>query len=96
MWCEAFAPPQPEIPPPDWALLGYDVADGSLLSGLSNCGYTPEEREHLQQRFAQHMNRFHLFDDLDQALAFKDETNKRVPEHAPFFVYGLYRIRPLT
>jgi len=95
MWCEAFMPPEPETPLPDWILLGYDVADASLLSGLSNCGYMPEERQPLQQRFTQQLNRFHLFNDLDQAFAFKAETNKRVPEHAPFFVYGLYRIPSL-
>ena len=29
--------------PPDWRFLGYDVSDGSLLSGLSNCGYSHAE-----------------------------------------------------
>lgn len=91
---EAFTPPEPERPLTDWALLGYDVADGALLSGLSNCGYAPRDLEPLRQRFGQHLNRFHLFDAIGQALAFKDETNKRVPEHAPFFVYGLYRVVP--
>ena len=90
--CDGSISAEPELPLPDWKHLGYDVADGSLLSGLSNCGYTAEEREPLRKRFAQCLNRFHLFDELDPAFAFKDETNTRVPEHKPFFVYGLYRI----
>lgn len=29
------------------------------------------------------------FDDAHRALAFKETTDARVPEHAPFFVYAL-------
>lgn len=29
--------------PEGWLLLGYDVCDESLLSGLTDCGYSPEE-----------------------------------------------------
>ena len=32
-------------PPADWTLLGHDVADAAYISGLSNCGYLPEERK---------------------------------------------------
>jgi hypothetical protein len=77
---------------PDWHLLGYDVADGSLVSGLANCGYSPAEAASLGWRWAAHLNEHHLFDDPARALKFRDQTNTRVPEHAPFFVYGLYQI----
>ena len=77
---------------PAWRMLGYDVADGSQISGLSNCGYGPDEVEALRERWAPHLNDYHLFDDPGQALAFSHLTGARVAEHAPFQVYGLYRI----
>ncbi len=71
-------------------LLGYDIADDVFLSGLSNCGYTEEETAMLRSTWAARLNRFHLFDQLDAASEFKALTDARVPEHAPFFVFGLY------
>ena len=76
-----------------WTLLGLDVADGWLLSGLSNCGYDPSERASLPLQWGGELNEHHLFDRLTAARAFRDATNVRVPEHAPFFVYGVLRIR---
>jgi hypothetical protein len=37
-------------------------------------------------------NRYPLFDSLEEALEFRMLTNARVPEHAPFFVIGLWWI----
>jgi hypothetical protein len=76
----------------DWTLLGYDVSDHSLLSGLSNCGYWEEEKPEYKKRWGQHLNRYHLFAEVQPAIEFKEITDLRVPEHAPFFVYGLYLI----
>ena len=75
-----------------WPLLGFDVADDSLLSGLMNCGYWPEERDRLRQRFAGHLNAYHLFDDRAVAQTFRHLTDERVQEHRPFNVFGLYRV----
>jgi hypothetical protein len=72
--------------------LGYDIADASLTSGLSNTAYTEEERARLAPVWAPRLNRFHLFDEAEHALEFKAVSDARVPEHAPFFVYGIYRI----
>lgn len=74
--------------------LGYDVADEVMTSGLSNCGYSNEERDVVRLCWASRLNRFHLFDDGDEALQFKDFSDARVPEHAPFFVFGIYRLAP--
>jgi hypothetical protein len=71
-------------------LLGFDVADGSMTSGLSNCGYSGAERASLARRWSQSLNDNHLFIRAEEAFAFRDLTNRRVVEHAPFFVYGLY------
>jgi hypothetical protein len=75
-----------------WRRLGFDVADGSRLSGLSNCAYTPGEIHRLRSLWGPRLNQDHLFGDPVDALRFRDMTNARVPEHAPFFVYGLYLI----
>ncbi len=83
------ASPEPD---PAWRRLGYDVADGSPISGLMNCGYTPDEVFALRGEWAARLNEHHLFDDPQHALNFASLTDARVPEHAPFFVYGLYLV----
>ena len=75
-----------------WTLLGFDVADYYLLSGLMNAGYTDSERETYRQDWGHHLNRHHLFEDLDTALKFKVLTDERVQEHSPFYVYGIYLV----
>jgi hypothetical protein len=73
-------------------LLGYDVADYDLLGGLTNCGYTPEEALSLAPVWAPLLNEWHLFDNPGDAVAYAAVTARRVPEHAPFFGYGIYQL----
>ena len=73
-------------------LLGWDVADYDLLGGLTNCGYTPEEAASLAPAWAPLLNEWHLFGNPEDATAFAAVTEKRVPEHAPFFAYGIYQL----
>lgn len=75
-----------------WTLLGYDVADLALTSGLMNCGYDGKQVEGLRTKWGPKLNASHLFSTADAAQAFARMTDKRVPEHAPFFVYGLYLV----
>jgi hypothetical protein len=77
----------------NWSLVGHDVADSSLLSGLMNCGYSQPERRALRPLWAAKLNRAGLFDSADDAFAFRAVTAARVPEHAPFFVFAI-RVRP--
>jgi hypothetical protein len=86
-------PGEPERPERGWDLLGYDVADGAWFCGLSNCAYTPDEPVTLRESWAPELNEHHLFHDREPAFGFVEVTNARVPEHAPFHVYGLYRVR---
>jgi hypothetical protein len=74
-------------------LLGYDVADYDLLGGLTNCGYTPEEAASLAPVWAPLLNEWHLFGNPGDAVAYAAVTARRVPEHAPFFGYGIYQLR---
>jgi hypothetical protein len=73
----------------NWRLLGFDVADAGLTSGLSNCGHKQSEIAGLRASWVADLNEHHLFTDMARALAFRDVTDRRVPEHAPFFVYAL-------
>ncbi len=85
----------PALRDPAWALLGYDVSDKWLLSGLSNCGYGTNETELqiLRETYASSLNEHHLFDALKPAVDFMHVSNERVQEHAPFFVFGLWLIK---
>lgn len=72
-----------------WRFIGYDVADGSGISGLCNCGYGPESAS-LRPILARRLNENGLVDAPEHAFDFRALTDQRVPEHAPFFVYGLW------
>ncbi len=85
----------PTAPSREWTLLGFDVADDFLLSGLMNCGYKVDEREPLRQKWAKHLNQYHLFRDADVALEFKFLSDERVWEHRPFNVYAMYLIEAI-
>lgn len=77
---------------PSWRLLGYDVADRGLFSGLTDCAYRADEWTRLAPAWAGRLNENHLFADLGDALAFCAESDRRVPEHAPFLVFELRAI----
>jgi len=77
-------------PPSGRTFLGHDVADANMLSALSNCGLAPREQAEARCRWALRLNQHHLFECLDDALAFRHYANVHVPEHAPVFVFGLY------
>jgi hypothetical protein len=76
----------------EWSILGFDVADRWLLSGLANCWYEPSERTAFRRDWAGELNEHHLFHSAATARAFRDATDARVQEHAPFFVYCLLKI----
>src|SRR6266851_4134104 len=85
----------PALRDPAWALLGYDVSDKWLLSGLSNCGYGTNETELqiLRETCASSLNEHHLFDALKPAVDFMHVSDERVQAHAPFFVFGIWLIK---
>jgi hypothetical protein len=74
---------------PEWHCLGYDVCDKSGTSGLTNCGYEEGDRN-VVAGFATRVNEHHLFRTIEDADAFRDVSDRRVPEHAPFGVLAIY------
>lgn len=74
--------------------LGYDVADRWLLSGLMNCALHAAEHEELSAKFSRMLNPFGLFVSSKEADLFRLECDKRVPEHSPFYVYGIWSKTP--
>lgn len=97
---KAQYPRQDDVNPPAveprWSFLGYDVAQ-SFISALSNCGYlSSKENSAARLCWGNKLNHSHLFDEIEEALAFRTASNERVPEHSPFFVYGLYLVEEVA
>lgn len=82
----------PSKVPQSASLLGFDVADSALVSGLSNCSYKTEEKHNLREGWSEKLNEHGLFRNVDDAIGFKSINDRRVSGHAPFWVFGLYRL----
>lgn len=90
-----FSETKPDRRPADWKLVGYDIADRGRISGLSNCGYTIDELTTFRKTWAFCLNDYGLAATIKDAFALKAATDLRVQEHAPFWVFALYR-QPVT
>lgn len=92
-WWNAVTDPEvlPSRCPSNWKFLGYDIADRDMISGLSNCGYTEDEKPLLQKIWMNKLNEYGLLNKKEDAMQFKNLSEQRVPDHKPFFVYGLFR-----
>jgi hypothetical protein len=64
-------PTNPPTPLPSWPLLGFDVSDSGLLSGLSNCGYSEDELPSLRATWGPFLNEHHLFIKATDAFAYR-------------------------
>lgn len=90
-WRAVLDPPlSPNEPPKGWRFLGYDIADEYMLSGLTNCGYSEDEKPSLKQKWSNRLNEFGLLTTIEDASEFKKITDQRVVEHSPFFLYSLF------
>jgi hypothetical protein len=84
---------RPTARDPAWPLLGYDIADRKGFSGLTDRRYDMGvEHAELQQAHGVRLNDRHLFRTADYADEFRRLCDTRLPELAPFFVFGLWRI----
>lgn len=77
---------------PKWKLLGFDVSQNNLTSGLTNESYAASEIEALKVRWSPHLNKHHLFTEEEQADAFADWADERDVGHAPYHVYAIYLV----
>lgn len=82
----------PAEPPPRSEFLGFDVADLSGISALCNCEYSHETKKHLAPVWVPRLNVFGLLTTSEHAAEFKQLSDSRVSEHAPFWVYGIWRV----
>lgn len=71
-----------------WPIIGYDVVDDGMISAVSNCGYTQQEKAQLSE-WIPRLNKWGLLATRAWADAFVAIANERVPEHAPFYVVEL-------
>ena len=74
------------------SLLGFDIADKYLLSGLSNCMLSSAELNKLRQQFEGSINENGLVSGEVEAESLTNFYNKNVLEHSPFFAYRVCRV----
>lgn len=88
---------QPRIEPnevqDDWVLLGYDVADYYLYSGLADGGIQDELFSKIKPEWVDNLNDYHLFTNPQTAFDYIEFANIRIPTHQPFYVYALYLVK---
>ena len=88
----------PPILDPAWACVGFDIADQSTESHLTGTTFSGEEDhiESLFRRWGPFLNKYHLFDDMGQAIAFKEQVAERNdPVNRPYYVYGIWLIKEI-
>ncbi len=77
------------------SLLGYDVADRSFISGLSNCALSPAELAQIRRQWAGEINSAGLFGRVRAAQDFRQVCDRLIPEHAPFEAYRISAVSAL-
>ncbi len=93
-WLSLVGPNAPDLGALDqgWRLLGYDVANPKLYSGLTDAPYHTEHEDvfSLQVRWAKHLNERHLFTTFEEAKGFITVVEQRARRLAPFGVFGVW------
>ena len=86
----------PTLRDPSWNLLGYDVSDSYLLSGLTNLSWgdgSTDEVQAISEKYLPSLNQYHLFTSVESAAQFIPLAEEGARAHAPFFVFGLWLIK---
>ena len=86
----------PSVCDPSWPLLGYDVADSYLLSGLTNLSWGNDSKDEVQaigEKYIPSLNEYHLFTSVEPAAEFIPLAEEGARAHAPFVVLGIWLIK---
>lgn len=73
----------------NWKPLGFDVADKSLFSPLMNGDLGEPARESIAKPFRDAVNDYGLFVAADIAECFTKIAAEYIPEHAPYYAFGI-------
>lgn len=76
----------------NWKILGYDVADYELYTGLSDPAIDSKLSNQIRREWINKLNEYHLFLEPEIAFDYINFANIRNPTHRPFTVYGLYLV----
>lgn len=88
-----FQPAHPQHPDADWQLLGFDVVDSGLISGLCNLGMSGhEDVSGLRARWARRLNQYGLFGAKEDARQFCTVADAWARSHAPFWVASMWSL----
>lgn len=90
---EVSEPISPKVIDSQWQLLGYDVADYELCTGLFDGVISPSEAPQLRSEWQKYLNEYHLFTEPQKAFDYITVANQRYPSHMPYYVYALYGIQ---
>jgi hypothetical protein len=72
--------------------LGFDVATSDRSSFLSGYEHAPEEINDARMRWSVELNDWGLLKSVEGAIAFREFSNVKMPESAPFYVYEISRL----
>lgn len=93
-WLPLIGPNAPDLGALDdrWRLVGYDVANPKLYSGLTDAPYHTEHEDvfSLQVRWVKHLNDRHLFIPFEEAKGFITIVEQRARRLVPFGVFGVW------
>lgn len=90
---EETEPISPRVIDSQWQLLGYDVADYELYTGLFEGIMAPDEAAKLRRDWEIYLNEYHLFVEPQKAFDYIAVANQKYPSHMPYYVYALYGIQ---
>jgi hypothetical protein len=84
--------PQDPFNVDDGDRLGFDVAAPDRSSFLSGYEHTPEEMNDARMKWSAQLNDWGLLRNVESAIAFKEFSNAKMPENAPFYIYDIFRL----
>lgn len=76
----------------NFRLIGYDVANIDLISGISSCWLSGLELRCVRRKFGAMINSFGLIEGEGFAIEISKYLNKIIKEHSPFYVFEILEL----